>query len=222
MKKTWLIMASFVVLALFVSCAPPIITGAGETPETGSLTLPPDVIGDITRSYSEPFEYREPSSGSSFLTIDLYEAETAVGKKSLQSVDFNEMSVIVSITNSRGNEVYKGRVQADSTLSAVLQLPAAPEDMTLTVRAEGFAERREIIRDMRRFVRVERRMGLLRSMSFAAKTISGNDRDGDMVPDAEDAFPDDPLRAFIVRVPAEQNLNLAFEGRIPPYTGGRR
>ncbi|MBW8003819.1 MAG: LruC domain-containing protein, partial [Planctomycetes bacterium] len=42
-------------------------------------------------------------------------------------------------------------------------------------------------------------------------TGTAADRDGDLVPDAYDAFPDDPARAFSVTIPADGSLTIAFE-----------
>ncbi|TGK15612.1 LruC domain-containing protein [Leptospira fluminis] len=53
------------------------------------------------------------------------------------------------------------------------------------------------------------------SISFTAVETLLIDTDGDGVPDVNDAYPTDPTRAFIVRIPAENYYSIAFEDLFP-------
>jgi hypothetical protein len=121
-------------------------------------------------------------------------------------------SVIVKLATPAGNLAFKGKVQADGSLTTLLRLPAALEDMTLTLEAEGFEGRSVVIRGMSMLAEVNRTMGML-ARGPAAKNASlpSDDRDGDGVSDQYDAFPDDPRSAFAEKVPADGAMTIAFE-----------
>jgi LruC domain-containing protein len=175
-----------------------------------SAYLPPDTINDTARSYSGPFKFETLLPVSLNLEIDFYELDAdGLGAKIQQTVPEAGKAVVV-ITDSDGNAVYEGAVQADGTLEAELALPAAPEDMVLTVKAQGYQERSVTIHDLVNYSRIERTMGLMSEGSTAKGQVMP-DSDSDGVPDVYDAFPSNPDLAFTVRIPDDKWLTVAFE-----------
>jgi LruC domain-containing protein len=183
--------------------------------EGDSVYLPPDVINDTARSFSEPFEFETLLPVSLKLEIDFYELDSdGLGAKA-NEIPSAAGKAVVLITDSGGNVVYEGGVQADGTVNAQLALPAAPEDMVLTVKAQGYEDRSVKITDLVNYSEINRKMGLM-SEGLSAKAIGSPeswDRDGDLVPDIYDAFPDDPDYAFTLRYPSAEDefLTVAFE-----------
>jgi len=177
----------------------------------GAASLPPDQINDVSRSYTDPFKFETVLPVGFELTVNLYDSVPGgKGSDELESLSPDAANVIVTLHDSTGNLVYKGRIQEDGTLSTLLSLPAAPEDVVLTLQAEGFADRKVTIQDMRAYSEISRTMGML-SEGFSAKDVEESDTDGDGVPDDEDEFRTDPLRAFRVQIPATQSFSIAFE-----------
>jgi LruC domain-containing protein len=173
--------------------------------ESESSYLPPDVVNDTARSFAEPFEFETLLPVSLNLTIDFYEAG-----QTLQEIVPEAGKAVVVLTDTQGNLVYEGGVQADGSINAQLALPAAPEDMILTIKAEGYTDRSVTISDIVNYSEINRTMGLM-SEGITAKGQDLTDSDGDLVPDLYDAYPFDPEVAFTVRVPDEESLTVAFE-----------
>jgi LruC domain-containing protein len=183
--------------------------------EGDSVYLPPDVINDTARSFSEPFEFETLLPVSLKLEIDFYELDSGGLGAKANEIPSAAGKAVVFITDSGGNVVYEGGVQADGTVNAQLALPAAPEDMVLTVKAQGYEDRSVKITDLVNYSEINRKMGLM-SEGLSAKALSSPeswDRDGDLVPDIYDAFPDDPDYAFTLRYPSAEDefLTVAFE-----------
>ena len=184
--------------------------------EGDSVYLPPDVIKDVTRSGSEPFQFETLLPVDLNLEIDFYEPSTAgLAKAALDEISAVAGQAVVIVTNSKGDVVYEGVVQDDGGLNAQLVLPANPEDMTLTVKAKGFQDRSVKISDLVKYSTIDRKMGLM-SEGLSAKDIGPSetwDRDGDLVPDVYDAFPDDADYAFALRYPSEEDeyYTVAYE-----------
>ena len=164
----------------------------------GTAALPPDQIHDTLRSFTGPFEF------DTLLAVEL-ELNVAPHESTPEAAN-----IIVTLHDEQGNLVYTGRVQPDGSLTTILQLPAAPEDMTLTLHAHGFETRKVVIRDMVRYSKIDRHMSIL-STGLNAKGTTLLDSDGDLIPDIYDAFPNDPDRAFSNRIPAEESLTVAYE-----------
>ena len=191
------------VLLALAGCPSPLsdaVTG-GRGPSNG---LPADQAADVVRFAAGDFTFETLLPVSLNLRVNLYNAARA--KLAPDSAD-----VIATLRDSMGNVVYSGKVQADGTLHGVLRIPAAPEDMTLTLSGEGVDERRIVLRDVRRYSEVNRTIGLTAATSSARSATTAADRDGDGVPDVYDAFPDDPASAFAQNVPADGPLTVAFE-----------
>jgi len=177
----------------------------------GAASLPPDQINDVSRSYTDPFKFETVLPVGFELTVNLYDSVPGgKGPDELENLSPDAANVIVTLHDSTGNLIYKGRIQEDGTLSTLLSLPAAPEDVVLTLQAEGFADRKVTIQDMRAYSEISRTMGML-SEGFSTKDLDENDTDSDGVPDDEDEFRTDPLRAFRVQIPATQSFSIAFE-----------
>ncbi|MBA7567831.1 hypothetical protein ES708_09549 [subsurface metagenome] len=204
----YLIVALGCLLLLLSSCfldSPGLNTGGSE-----SVYLPPDQINDSTRSFSEPFEYETLLPVSLNLQIDFYETVFAAEGSSLVEIPPQAGKAIVTLKDSNGNLVYEGGVQTDGTVKAQMAVPAAQENMILTVTAEGYQERSVTIADLVNYTEINRTMGLMYE-GVTAKAQVLTDSDGDLVPDVYDAFPFDPDVAFTVRIPDEESLTVAFE-----------
>jgi LruC domain-containing protein len=210
MKRTMLFLFILALVALLVSCPMPL---GQSQPDTGMTSgefaktqLPSDVVGDVVRASSASFDFQTLLSVKLSLTVNLYQKDAGALKKLAPDA----AEVYVSLSNSKGKPVYGGKLLLDGTLTAVVQLPAAPEDMTLTLTADGFSARNVTISDMRRYSEVNRTMSML-MQSSGQRNTNLPDSDGDGVPDAYDAYPTDPSAAFKTNVPAEGNLSVAFE-----------
>ena len=207
MKKAIAYSLVAAMLVLLVSCPNPL----SQVPFNDAVSLPPDLVNDVPRSLSGPFTFETLLPVTLNLQVDLYAmAARAKGPGSLQKLPADAAAVIVDLRDTRGNTVYEGKVKADGTLGAMLRLPAAPEDMILTLSADKFGERAISIKDMRRYIEVNRTVSLA-SNDIATKDIGSSDRDGDGVPDDKDDYLDDPNAAFTVHVPANGPLTIAFE-----------
>jgi len=214
MKTAKYVIVAMGLILLLSSCfmSNPWLSGG----EGDSVYLPPDVIKDMTRSGSEPFQFETLLPVDLNMEIDLYELSTAGPSKSaLDEISALAGQAVVIITNSKGDVVYEGAVQPDGSLNAQLVLPANPEEMTLTVKAYGFQDRSVKINEFVKYSKIDRKMGLM-SEGLSAKELGDPeewDRDGDLVPDVYDAFPDDADYAFALRYPPEEDeyFTVAYE-----------
>jgi LruC domain-containing protein len=214
MKTAKYVIVAMGLLLLLSSCfmsSPWLAGGEGD-----SVYLPPDVIKDTTRSGSEPFQFETLLPVDLNLEIDFYDLNTVgLDKAAPEEISAIAGQAVVVITDSKGNLVYEGAVQADGSLDDQMVLPAAPEDMTLTVKAYGFQDRSVKINDLVKYSKIDRKMGLM-SEGLSAKELGDPeewDRDGDLIPNIYDAFPDDPDYAFALRYPPNEDeyLTVAYE-----------
>jgi LruC domain-containing protein len=171
----------------------------------GSAVLPLDDIRDILRSPAGNFTFQTLLPVELALDVGLYEPTDGSAQSLAGAV------IIATLQDTKGNLVYAGRIP-DGHLKALVTLPSAPEDITLALHCDGYSDRIINIPDMVLYSEVRRTMGLL-SQGGGAKTADPltGDRDGDLVPDVYDAFPDDPQSAFAYRIPADGNLTVAYE-----------
>jgi LruC domain-containing protein len=202
MKKTLVFLAAAIAALACVSCPLPLPLLPGVSGVAPAL--PVDIVRDVPRSTAGPFTYQTLLPVKLSLDVTLYDAAgTAVPSAGV--------GVIATLLNQKGNVVYAGRI-SDGHLGALIMLPAAPENLTLSLRAEGCVGRSVVIGDAVAFAEVNRTMGMLLQPQRAKSPDSlTDDRDGDLVPDVYDAFPDDPDSAFAYRVPADGNLTVAYE-----------
>lgn len=180
--------------------------------EGDSVYLPPDVIKDTTRSSSEPFQFETLLPVTLNLEIDFYELDTKGTGSKFAEIPAAVGDAVVVVTNSKGNVVYEGGIEADGTLNARLVLPADPEDMVLTVKAQGYQDRSVKISNLVNYDTIDRKMGLM-SEGLSAKDDVVSDSDNDLVPDIYDAFPRDPNYAFVLHYPdaVDQSMTVAYE-----------
>ncbi|HUS87814.1 MAG TPA: hypothetical protein VMW91_00340, partial [Desulfosporosinus sp.] len=172
----YLIVALGCLLLLLSSCfldSPGLNTGRSE-----SLYLPPDQINDSARSFSEPFEYETLLPVSLNLQIDFYETVLAAEGSSLLEIPPEAGKAIVTLKDSNGNLVYEGGVQADGTVKAQLAVPAAQENMILTVKAQGYQERSVAIANLVNYTEINRTMGLMyEGVTAKAQVLTDSDVD---------------------------------------------
>ncbi|TVQ96416.1 MAG: LruC domain-containing protein, partial [Spirochaetaceae bacterium] len=215
MKKYALMSLVALCAIVLASCPSPMGggRGGGSGVPTGSAQLPADQVSDQMRLLSGDFTFETLFPVALDLTIDLYAVDEA-GMLVEPPFAPGDRSVVVTLTTANDHPVYRGMAAADGTLRAAVYLPSAPADMFLTVTAEGFESRRIRVPRMVELERVQRRLGLKQAtgaIGAAAFAPGLPDRDGDGVPDVYDAFPDDPNSAFVLNVPADGNLTIAFE-----------
>ena len=209
MKKSAIFLAGLVLLlSLVIGCSMPALL-AGKT--SGRVALPPDAIGDQMRSSSGEFTFETLLPVDLSIQVDLYQRDLSVqGSSALLGLAPQEATVFATLTDSKGNQVYAGRLRADGTLEAQVQVPAALEDMTLTLSGDGLEERSVSIREIQRYSAVSRRMGMI-AAGPRSKGDGLLDTDADGVPDIHDVAPADPAYAFSTTVPADGYLTIAFE-----------
>ena len=174
------------------------------------VKIPEDTINDTQRSLGDSFEYKTILPVSLNITVNLYEISVLSGHSTLTKLPANTASIVVLITDGKGNKVYTGKVQTDGTLNALLEIPAAVEDFTLSLRAEGFKDKNIILYGMVKYSEINRTINLVREGS-PSKAMTLADSDGDGIPDVYDAYPNDPDKAFDNPVPAKGYLTVAFE-----------
>ena len=200
-----LLLASCPMDRLFTGSAP------GATP-----LLPADWAADVPRSDAGSFEFKTLLPVDVNLAVRHY-ALVSMDKEpvSWTLLDPDEADVYVTVTDRDGAPVYTGSLMPDGTLSARLVLPAAPEDLTFTLNAQGFEERSFVVHDASGYAEINRTISMSATEGGlagpAARSVVYPDRDGDSVPDVYDAFPDDPESAFAVHVPYDGPLTVAFE-----------
>jgi LruC domain-containing protein len=179
--------------------------GTGES-TGGQKALPPDDIDDTLRDFSGTFNFETILPVDLDLSVELYDAD---GEK----LSPDTADVFVSIKNSSGKPVFRGMVNDKGKLQSEVQLPGAPEDMTLRLEAAGFKTRTVPINDMVKYASIDRTMTMqVKGDGLQALDTGGLvDTDGDGVPDVYDAMPDDANYAFSNTVPADGVLTIAFE-----------
>jgi LruC domain-containing protein len=208
-KRILPILTVLALLPLLLTCR---LESALGPASSGAGLLPADRILDVARSYSGPFEYATLLPVEVNLTVELYRQPTAAA--ALERLSNSGELIIVTLENSKGEQLYAGSVPSGGTLSTVLVLPAAAEDVVLSLEAPGFEARQVTIDGMVLYSEVSRVMGLL-SKGVSAKGEALLDSDHDGVPDIYDVDPLDPEVAFKVRTPASGYFTVAFEDLYP-------
>jgi LruC domain-containing protein len=212
-KVVRLLVAVAVILLLGTCSFERLLTG---TAPSSPPPLPSDQVSYLPRAVAESFEFKTLLPVDVNLTVRQYRLDTVdKGPGTWTHLDPLAAGVFVAVADRQGTSVYAGRVSSDGTLSARLMLPAAPEDLTFTLTAEGFIERRFTVEAASGYALISRIVSM-ESESSAARCVQTPseplpDRDGDTVPDVYDAFPDDPESAFAINVPFDGPLTIAFE-----------
>jgi len=114
-----------------------------------------------------------------------------------------------------GPVAYIGRTLESGTLEADVSIPSDDADYELAIIADGFWPRVVQIQNLAQYVTIARGMGLLCNEDSTAADLA--DRDGDLVPDIYDAFPDNATYAFSSTIPFEPDrfLTIAYEDNFP-------
>jgi len=119
--------------------------------------------------------------------------------------------VVLLLTDSEDRLIFGGVTGADGTLFREIRLPAAPEDMSLSLHAEGYESRTILISDAVEYEEISRTIAMI-AEGPGTRSISGLlDSDHDGVPDVYDAYPQGSDSAFAYLVPAEGYLTVAYE-----------
>jgi LruC domain-containing protein len=202
---------------LLAGCSLPFSeVGDSSAVERIGAQLPDDEVRDVVRTLSGPFTFETIYPVDVELIVELYETDEQ-GVIQGEPLPPESADVYVTLEDSDGNTVYSGLVADDGTLNGTVQLPSAPEDMTLTLSAPGFEPRTVVIDDMVEFETIARTMALSRVVAadgtYDARSVGDTtDSDGDGVVDEYDAYPDDPERAFKMAVPGEgEPVTIAYE-----------
>lgn len=211
-RTLFLVAAAVLTVALLAGCPAPFSGSADDSAD--GVPVPNDQVADVSRSVGGGFTFETIYPVDVELTVLLFETDES-GFVS-EELTPDAAQVFVTLADEAGNPVFSGLVPATGTIRASLQLPAAPEDVTLTLRADGFESRTLVISDVAKLEKIDRTLSLWRIESGYGPAISrsvsgGVDTDGDGVPDIYDAFPNDPDSAFVQNVPAEGVLTVAFE-----------
>jgi LruC domain-containing protein len=195
---------------LMLSACPMERVLTGSSPITAP-PLPPDLVADVPRSATDSFEFETLLPVDVNLTVRQYEYVAGTKESGeWMSRDPRTADVYITVTDSQGEAVYAGRVLPDGTLSSRLMLPAAPEDLTFTLSAEGYVERSFTVPAASARAEINRTVSM-QADPAGIRSVVLPDRDGDSVPDVYDAFPDDPESAFAINVPFDGPLTIAFE-----------
>lgn len=211
-----------VALALLIFAGCPLHNPIGsknqteEPAEANTFVLPADGISDTVRSLGGDFGFETLFPVNLSIDIDLYDpGAAALGAPAL--LPDGLVPVVVVLEDSDGNSIYSGVSDGDGVFSAVVNLPAAPEDIIVKLFADGFENREVTISDMVEYSAITRTMGMAMPYtdtpaSTYSRDLTGlEDSDGDGVPDIYDADPNDPDTAFINNIPADGNMTIAFE-----------
>ncbi len=189
---------------------------ASFSSEQGSYVVPADVEADILRARTVDFEYKTLLPVDVKIETELYDPFAADSSAAAaKSLDNEAATVFITLYDETGNKVYEGIVGNDGVLSTRLFLPAAPEDITLRLNADGFESREILIEDMVKYEKIRRTLALRASnrstiaLNMARQLKEDRDRDG--VPNDEDVDPNNPYEAYEIRIPSEGQLSVAFE-----------
>jgi len=174
------------------------------------FTLPDDVSSDTVRSRAAVFEFKTLLPVDVVIAVDLYGTD-GPGDDDIIKLDPSMADVFLRMHDEEGNTVFQGLVGDDGVLSTVVYLPAAQEDITLSLEAAGFDGRELRVKNMVSYEKIVRTLSMLQSRALITARSIQEDADGDGVPDGEDVSPKDPNEAYAIRIPAEGNLSVAFE-----------
>jgi LruC domain-containing protein len=199
MNRRILIPVAVAVTLALAGCYQPVSTGPGAS---GSQATPSDQVTNVQRSASGEF---------SFETVLDTDVRVVVRGESDDGSAFPPLAgAIVRFESESGNALFQGRADSDGAVSGTVSLPAAPQDVTLRVSADGYAPREVTIADMVEYAEVSRVM-YLEQGGFSTQVAGDVDSDGDSVPDVYDAFPDDETAAFATDYPADGTYTVAYE-----------
>ena len=123
MKKVVRYVGGAVILLALLSCAMP---NPFTSSPVGQPALPPDQISDSVRSTSGAFAFETLLPVDLDLQIDLYQWDPK-SPSTLQSLPTQEQTIIITLQDSKGNQVYAGKLSPEGILRAELQLPSAPQ-----------------------------------------------------------------------------------------------
>ena len=216
MKKLRIGLLFALAVVLAVSCPAPwsLLDPSGGAKGSDDLSvtqlLPSDKRADTARSFSGTFTYQTLFPVSLDITVELY-AQDPSSSDGLEKLPPDAADVLLRLTDESGNEVYRDMVGDDGNLSSVVYLPAAAEDITLTLEAKGFEDRQVVIEDMVEYEEIKRTMALGTTGPALSSKGMEPDTDGDGVPDAYDIDHDDAGEAFQANIPADGKLTVAFE-----------
>lgn len=168
--------------------------GTGETAETpfsvnvADVSGDPDFLFDTTRDIPVFISVRDPVAPVAGSLVQILDNDGA----------------------GPGAVIFQATASADGTIQGSFTINKTTDTVTLVVTLpDGLKYRFEVVvtmvQEIRRFIFVS---AIVRSADFP-------DTDKDGVPDEFDAYPEDPVRAAKIRVPAESFYTIAFEDLYP-------
>ncbi|PJZ41796.1 hypothetical protein CH370_10245 [Leptospira kmetyi] len=179
-------------------------SGSGSSSDSGSSasgnnTAPP-VTGVITvndQVGTAPFTYN---------TVQTIPLNLVVTDK--QSKPVNGATVIVS--DNQGNILFQGISDNTGKVSGTITVETAVGQITLEITANG-----ESITNVINLINV---IGINREIKYEILlpvVTAPTDTDKDGVPDTLDAYPQDPTRSSLIRIPSEGVSTVAYEDLYP-------
>ena len=168
------------------------------------IPLPSDLVNDVIRSASRDFAFETMLPVRIVVDIDFY-------SDIFEPLAVDAKEAVVLLKDSSGDTVFGGVTGEEGILEAEIRLAAAPEEMSLSIFAEGFESRTVVIPHMVNYEEINRTIAMI-SEGSGSRSLSGLlDSDYDSIPDVYDAYPDDPDSAFSYLMPADGYLTVAYE-----------
>lgn len=126
-------------------------------------------------------------------------------------------TVIVEITDSAGHVMFAGAAWDGEAVAGELLLLPETEAITISLSAAGYETREIVVEDPTRYESIDR----IHAMKAGGDIDpTPDDRDGDGIPDVYDSFPDDFRLAFVLEIPSDRSLTVAFEDNYPSLGDG--
>ncbi|MCF7915323.1 MAG: LruC domain-containing protein [Spirochaetaceae bacterium] len=203
-RKFTLLTVVFIILIVACGLEPPIQNYNGSI----NGYIPADRSSDVLRTFGNDFNYE------TLLPV-------VIDFEFINSSKERIPEVVFSFLTSSGEIFFTAKSDDEGIFHGKVFLPSMAEDIILTIQHSDYNDRQVLLEDMVLYSEINRRFTLLVPDNVAMKLYNNpqdlNDSDGDGITDEQDAFPDDEKRAFLVRVPAEENLTLAYEDLFPRY-----
>ncbi|EPG73498.1 putative lipoprotein [Leptospira fainei serovar Hurstbridge str. BUT 6] len=166
-------------------------TGSSDfSVQVQDASTPVDFAFDTTRTLTVNVQVIDPVAPVNGSLVQLTVASATPGTPS-------NKSIFTAYTNTNGQVTGSFTVDSDTN--------------TVHLQVQAYGKFYDIDINITNVTVINRRI----SISFTANETLLVDTDGDGVPDVNDAYPLDPTRAFIVRIPVSDYYTIAFEDLFP-------